>query len=59
MDTGELPIIASDLLPRGPFYVLKDGEIRIYEVIQTGGIDDEGQYVLVQDGPAQGERAYV
>lgn len=39
--------------------VLLDGTVAYYATYQVGGRDEEGEYVIVLDGPAQGERVYL
>lgn len=34
------------------------GEIKYYATYQVGGKDEDGEYYVVLEGPAEGERVY-
>lgn len=39
---------------------LPDGSLEFYNMIKVGGRDENGDYELVlDDGPAQGEKVYI
>ena len=35
------------------------GEWEYYDFVQVGGKDENGFFVVIKEGPAQGERVYV
>lgn len=39
---------------------LPDGTVEYYATYQVGGRDEDGEYeIILDDGPAQGERVYL
>lgn len=44
--------------PNAVEHQLEDGSVVFTVEMTVGGIDEEGEYLLVLDGPAQGEKVY-
>lgn len=45
--------------PNAVAHLTQDGELVFTAELAIGGMDEDGTYFLVLDGPAQGEKAYV
>ena len=38
---------------------LPDGTVEYYATYKVGGRDEDGEYALVLDGPAEGDKVYL